>query len=315
MLTALALLTVATPSISGWVVAYNPDSAASLAKQGAKVDEVMLEWIKCTVDGKAVRRDEFPKERYAGMISTARGAKVRVLGMTSNYLNELGGFSPKPVQAFLNDPAKMRAHIDQLVAIAEEDKLDGLDIDYESLEAGDGDRFTRFIELLGEALRAKKKILSVTVHPKESEPGNWDGPKAQDYAKLGKAADVFRIMCYDMHWSGSDAGSIAGTAWAERVMKFAATVVPARKLELGVAAYGYDWNTKPARSLTFKDTVGLGPFTLDSASGERAWGGKVHYSGPEAVGQKYALAKRLGLRGISMWYIGSEDPEIWKLFP
>ena len=53
---------------------------------------------------------------------------------------------------------------------------------------------------------------------------------------------------------------------------------------------------------------------MDSASGERVWGGKVHYSGPEAVAQKLAVAKRLGLRGVSMWYIGSEDPAIWKLF-
>ena len=314
MLTTVALLALAKPSISGWVVAFNPDSVASLAKNHAKVDEVMLEWIKCTVDGRAVRRDEFPKETYAAMLATARRGKTRVLGMTSNYLNELGGFSPKPVQAFLNDPAKMRAHVDQLVGIAEADKLDGLDIDYESMEAGDRDRFTRFIEMLGEALRAKKKVLSVTVHPKDSEPGNWDGPKAQDWAKLGKAADIFRVMCYDMHWSSSDAGSIAGTPWAERVMKFAATLIPARKLEMGVACYGYDWRVKPATSLTFKDTSGLGAFTLDSGSGERVWGGKVHFSGPEAVAQKLELAKKLGLRGISMWYIGSEDPGIWKLF-
>ncbi len=315
MLTALAFLTVATPSISGWVVSYNPDSPASLAKNHDKVDEVMLEWIKCTVDGKAVRRDEFPKERYASMLAVARKTKVRVLGMASNYLNELGGFTAKPVQAFLNDPAKMRAHVDQLVEIVEADKLDGLDIDYESLEAADRDKFTQFIEILGEKLRMKRKILSVTVHPKESEPGTWDGPKAQDYAKLGKASDVFRIMCYDMHWATSDAGSIAGTAWAERVMKFAINVVPAKKLELGVPTYGYDWSTKPARSLTHKDTLNLRAFSLDPGSGERVWNEKIYFSGPEAVAQKYTLAKRLGLRGISMWYIGSEDPAIWAQFP
>lgn len=311
----LAMAVLAEPMVSGWVVSYDPESPASLGRNHETIGEVMLEWIKCTADGTAVRRDEFPKETYAGMLATARRGKSRVLGMASNYLNELGGFTAKPVQAFLKDPVSMGVHADQLVAIVEADRLDGLDLDYESLEAGDRDRFSSFVEILGGKLRAKGKVLSVTVHAKESEPGGWDGAKAQDWARLGKASDVFRVMCYDQHWSTSEAGSIAETAWVGRVMRFAATLVPAGKLEMGVTAYGYDWRVSPARSLTFRDTAALGGgFVLDPASGERVWEGKVYFSGVEAVREKYALAKSLGLRGISFWFIGSEDPGVWGLF-
>lgn len=243
------------------------------------------------------------------MLALAARENVPVFLMASNFAE--GGFDAKRVQAFLSDPAKRRQHIRDLVRIVREDGAAGLDLDYESLSAADREPFTTFVRELASSLHRARKKLSVTLHPKESEPGTWDGPQAQDYAAIGKAADVVRIMTYDFHWAGRGPGPIAPDAWVERVMTFAKSVIPADKLELGIAAYGYDWTTLPARSLTWND-LDPKPTSIDPESGELVRD-KVYFGGAESARRKIEIAGRLGLRGVSVWYIGSEEPALWRL--
>jgi len=293
--------------MSGWVVFWNDRSPESFAANVKKINEVMPEWIKVTSDGRAVRRAK-PDPVNLAFLATAKKNKVAVYGMTSNYSDDFDG---NLVHRFLVDPVKRDQHISQLTAIAVEDKLAGIDLDYESLAAADRDLYSDFVERLGTALRKVKKKLSVTVHAKESEPGNWDGAIAQDWARLGKAADVFRVMTYDQHWSTSEAGPIAGDDWVERVLRFAVSKVPATKVDMGVAAYGYDWSKKPATSLVWQDFTKAGSAKIDPVSGELV-ADQTWFSGDEAFKRKKALAEKLGVRGLSLWYIGSEQPTIWS---
>lgn len=295
--------------VGGWLVFWNPDSLAGFERNAAHIDEAMAEWITCGPDGQATRIDRVTPAQRAQTLKIARAHKIKLFGMVQNG----GGFDAKRVETFLYDDAKRRMHISQLVQIAKEDHLSGIDIDYESLAARDRDPFTAFVEQLAAALHKEHKLLSVVVHAKESEPGTWDGPKAHDYAKIGAAADLVRIMCYDFHWETSDPGAIAPTDWVERVMTFASSVIPKQKLALGVPCYGYDWTTKPAGSLTWKDWQphATGQM-LDPLSGECV-NGKCYFAGAEAAKAKIALAQRLGISRISIWYIGSEEPAFWDV--
>jgi spore germination protein len=302
-----ALLLVANPQLSGWVVFWNDRSLESFAKNARQIAEVMPEWIKVTADGQAVRRFKDDPKSIA-FLQTAAKNHIAVYGMTSNFGDD--DFDPKRMTVFLTDPIKRDRHIEQLAGIAAKDKLAGIDLDYESLAAGDRDPFSEFVERLAARLHRDKRKLSVTVHAKDSEPGNWDGAIAQDWARLGKAADIMRVMTYDQHWSTSEAGPIAADEWAKQVMRFAVSVVPARKLEMGVAAYGYDWSKKPAASLTWDDfapKVGV----EDPESGEIVID-QTRFSGASAFARKQEIAKSLGLRGLALWYFGSEQPTLWS---
>ena len=301
-----AVLLAANPQLSGWVVFWNDRSLESFAKNAKHISEVMPEWIKVTTDGQAQRRFADDAKSVA-FLKTAAVNHIAVFGMTSNFGND--DFDPKRMSAFLSDPAKRDLHIEQLAGIAAKDKLAGIDLDYESLAAADRDLFSDFVERLATRLHRDRRKLSVTVHAKDSEPGDWEGAVAQDWARLGAAADVMRVMTYDQHWSTSEAGPIAEDAWVERVMQFAISKVPAQKLEMGVAAYGYDWSKKPAESLTWESFAGQEP-TVDPASGELV-ADQVRFSGAEAFGRKQRMAKLLGLRGLALWYFGSEQPTLW----
>src|SRR5207237_1862561 len=69
----------------------------------------------------------------------------------------------------------------------------------------------------------------------------WAG--AYDYAALGAAADLITIMAYEYRGPFSGPGSVAPYGWVQRVAAFTASQIPPEKVLLGLAFYGYDWNT------------------------------------------------------------------------
>jgi len=202
------------------------------------------------------------------------------------------------------------AHAEALAKIAREDKLDGIDLDYENMKAGDRENFSLLVEAIAKALRRDKKRLSVTVHAKQSEPGNWDAVIAHDWKRLAAVADEFRVMTYDEHWAGGEPGPVASNAWVEATMKFAVTQVPANKLWMGVSTYGYDFSKTPTPSLTFADLPADFKYEIDPTSGEMQ-AGKIWFAGPESAQRKREIAKKFRIAGLAIWYIGSEKPSTW----
>ena len=299
--------------VSAWVVGWNPASISTFEKQAVKLSEIMPERYEITPSGTIALKSSWKDADWKRVQAAARKHKVKVLGMVHNFVLP-DGFNAKAMSLMLNDPKKVKAAVATLVSFVKKDSLDGIDLDFESLALADRKAYSSFVADLAKALHAQKKLLSVTVHPKESEPGNWDGPKAQDWKAIGAVADRVKIMCYDVHWSTSEPGPIAPTEWVVRVAKFALTQMPASKVDIGVAWYGYDWRQKPALSLTYADLSRL-PFRMDASSGELTQGPSVFFSGREAFEQKVAALKALGLNKVSGWYCGSEEPDVWRVIP
>src|SRR5207248_9670661 len=99
----------------------------------------------------------------------------------------------------------------------------------------------------------------------------WAG--AYDYAALGGQADLITIMAYDWRGAWSGPGPVAPYDWVEQVLAFATSQIPAEKVLLGLAFYGYDWNTTSggARSLSYAQAARLAdryrvPIALDPAT-------------------------------------------------
>lgn len=312
-LAALALVSLPETRAAGWLVFWNPKSITTFLEKTPKIREVMIEWAGVDEEGQPFARSIGSVTDKAKVFAAARKSHVRTFMMASNFA-ESSGFDAKRLTRMLSSDEKRKSHAEKLVELAKSAGFEGIDLDYESLEASDREAFTRFVKHVKECCKSQKLLLSVTVHPKTSEPGTWNGPQAQDWKALGSAADIFRIMAYDQSWSTSPMGPIAANSWVKDVLTFAVSQVPAKKIELGIACYGYDWSTQPARSLTWDDLPKNPAFTLRKDSQERTWD-KIVFSGAEAVASKTELAKKYRIRGLSFWYIGSEDPAFWNLIP
>jgi spore germination protein YaaH len=164
-------------------------------------------------------------------------------------------------------------------------------------------------------------LVGVALHPKESEPGTWDAPRAQDWAALGAAVDYFQPMTYDYHWASGSPGTIAPPVWVRSVCSFAATKVDPSKIELGLKTAGVNWSGKGA-DITWPVFLGIqaraGKAQRDENTQELTLsapgGGEVWMPDAATAVPKLQIARELGLRGIAMWVLGSEDPATWKAF-
>ncbi len=249
-----------TVKLSAWIVFDDEGTSVASFKNHAKLlSSVSAEWIVCSKTG-AISRPSKPTEaQRAQLLDIAKKNQVKLYALVAN-----SGFTPEGVEAAMATPEAMKTHIDAMVSIAVQDGVDGIDLDYESLMAKDREAFSVFVQKLADALHAKKLGLVMAVHAKESEPGNWDGAQAQDFAVIGKAADFVRVMTYDFHWETSEAGPIAPPDWVDRVMTFAKSEIPASKPgDLELPAYGYSWPGKKASDFGWDG--------LERASQTAAW--------------------------------------------
>jgi spore germination protein len=172
----------------------------------------------------------------------------------------------------LTDEVVASRAVEQIVDYVMAEGYDGFDLDLEGISATDRDAFTAFVARLGAALHERGKTLAPAIPAKDHDATTgWAG--AYDYAALGEHADLITIMTYDFRGAWSGPGSVAPYDWVDRVMAFATSQIPAHKVLLGLAFYGYDWNVTAGstRALGHAQAAALAeryqaPITLDPAT-------------------------------------------------
>jgi len=284
-----------------------------LRQQAEVISEVNYVWYKLVGNGRITGTNTSP-----GFVKELQAMNVRVVPAIQN-----SGFNPDYVSAVIIDESARRQHIADLVAIVEKEGFDGIDIDYESLHAADRDNFSLFIEGLAQALHEKNKLLSVTVHAKTSDEASWEGPNAQDWRRLGGAADLFKIMVYDYTSGVGNSGPVAPIAWANDVLSYAETRVPPEKTYLGIPFYGYDYGSLKNQGVTWTGVQSLlqkysavvqrdennEPFFTYELGGMHT----VFYNDALATETKilsiYSVHPKI--KGVSIWVLGGEDPGNW----
>lgn len=218
------------------------------------------------------------------------------------------------------------ATLQNIVALARTQGLVGINLDFEGLYPADRAAYSSFVADLAAQLHAIPSKLVLSVPPKLADTtGNtWTWP--YDFASLGQSADFLQVMTYDQHFSRSTPGPVAGIDWMHSALQYATSVVPAGKVLLGLPAYGYDWNrtANTGVSVAFKDMQNLIAAThavpqWDAVSQSAhfnyvATDGSAHevwYETPQGLQAKAQLANTLGLGGVSVWVLGSEDGSFW----
>ena len=303
--------------VSAWVPYWDRARVrAAFTAHVAELNEVNFFWYEVQPDG-SLRA--FPGAEDAALLALARAHDLRVL---PTIMNDFDG--PR-VAALLADEESRMAHIQAIVTLAERMDYDGVEVDYEALPAEARDDFTAFIKALARTLHARDKLLSVAVHPKTDDRGTWDGPRAQDWPRLGAAVDEFKVMIYDYHWRTSPSGPIAPLDWIDDVLTYARQAVPANKIWLGLPFYGYNWVEQKGKGLVWATADELirqhRPITRrDLSSGELYFSytvGDVQHTvyvpDARAIALKVRLARQRhpGIAGVAIWRLGGESPDHW----
>ena len=177
----------------------------------------------------------------ATQVSSLRASGVQVIPTFTDGTGKL------VLAGIIADPIKSATLISTLSSFAVVNNFDGIDLDWEGFAFTDGTatcattqpNWTKFVGQLAASLHQQGKILSVTTpeirDPATGKRGYW----VYDWAGIANSIDRLRIMTYD--YSVSSVGPIGPISWVEAAAKYAASLVPASKIWIGIPAYGRDW--------------------------------------------------------------------------
>jgi spore germination protein len=287
------------------------------------IDEVDLDWWHQRADGSLV-----PELASPAFVVQAHADHLQVFATITNRRSDDAPFDPAIAAAILATPASRAASVARLVTLCRQRSYDGIDLDWESLRAGDRDAFSAYVRLLGAELHAAGRRLSIAVYAKSRDyPA---GPEAgamaaEDYGALGQAADEFKLMTYAQHNGYTGPGPISSPAYMAPVLAYAERHVPARKIWLGVPFFGLGWGSGVSY-LLWTDAEALLAAThaalQRSYSGEALFrytaagvGHTVYFQDRSAVASvlRFAGEQQPRIAGIAIWVMGGEDPGFWPV--
>ena len=304
--------------IGAWTFGDRPSLDAAV--EAGAIDEVSVDWLQSRADGgvTAPRLD-------TDFIAEAKRKDCRVFVTLTDYDEAQHTFDPAISAAILATPESRRRHADAVAAWCKAYDVAGVDVDWEAVKGSRRDAYSAFVEDLAKRLHSDDRLIAVDVYPKTEEPGGWDGPQAQDWARLGRAVDQFRVMTYNYSGSWSGPGPLSPPQWMDRVLSFAETQVAPRRIVMGLGFYGRDWRGSQTTDLIWNDVEAIRaerkPREQRAASGELFLeykrDGATHQAFfPDAAAVRAKLRMLLTdhphIRGVYAWQMGQEDPRVWR---
>ena len=271
------------------------------------------------------------------VIATARAKGVKLIPLVMNP-----GFDQPSLHRVLNDPVARARGLHELAELCRVNRFDGIQFDFENFHVNDRDAFTAFTREAVDSVHRAGCSLSAAVVPRlGNDPGtgdydrwiydNWRG--AFDYKALADTLDFISYMTYAQHTGGSSPGPVAGYPWMLGCLEFVlAQGVPPGKISLGLAGYSDWWypayDEKNGSRLRGSDISWVRGMEILATAGVTAgWDSvqKTPYAMWESHGvfqhlwledarafmAKRELALLKGLRGYSVWLLGTEDPAVW----
>ena len=308
-------------------------SFESFAAHAGSIDIVGPQVYSVTDDG-VVRGRIDPR-----VLQVSRDSGGRVMPLILNP-----GFNQEYIHGLLSDSAAMQSTIDSMVTIGLRHNFYGWQFDFENVHATDKDRLTSFYRKAAAALHGVGLKISIAIVPTNNQSGptpfhhymqaNWRG--SFDMKALADAGDFISLMTYAQHGVSTTPGPIAGLPWMTEMLEYALSLgIPREKISLGIPTYSGYWqpwynDQKGAYVKGAEIHHDRAMELIHGAHAEVAWLERegcsmaaysraavfeyVFLEDARSFEAKLELFRAYpGLRGISVWVLGAEDPDIWSL--
>lgn len=252
------------------------------------------------------------------------------------------GFDRELFHEFLQDTLAQQRTISMMVDLALKHGYSGWQFDFENIHINDRQAFTNFYRRTAGAFHSNELSLSAAVVPTNTHFDlkteyhrflyeYWRG--AYDLKAMAEAGDFLSLMTYSQHTRRTPPGPVAGVSWMREMVEYMLDIkIDPQKISLGIPFYSNYWfadyNEEQGgfvngRGTSYDKVMGL----LERYDAELVWldEQQCHYAlwnhdgvfeyafieDARSIEPKLQLLEEYELRGISVWRLGQEDPEVW----
>jgi len=238
--------------LTGWIPYYSMKTSLPAALNNADlIKEVMPFWYTLKYNGKtkaAYVSDLYvtgnPSIPIATPLAAMRAAGFQIIPTITDGTEKL------VLSNLLANPTSRTQIAKTLFDYVMVNNFDGIDLDFEGFAFVDGNTtwaktapgWVALVKELSGMLRVNNKLLSVSTPYNFNPAERQKGYTVYAWPQIAPYIDRLRIMTYD--YSVSKVGPIGPLAWTEKTVAYAASIMPASKIYIGLAGYGRDWVTK-----------------------------------------------------------------------
>jgi spore germination protein len=319
LLLGLALLNVAagaaqasTPHLAVLGFQEEDGPLGRIDASAPALSTVGVDGVNLLPDGASVTA---PGRRGLAQLARAHQDGLRAILLIGNFDESIEDFNEATAYAMLGNPAHVQTVAAQLAGYVTGQGWDGISVDLESLQARDTAGLVTFVSDLRADLPASASVnVDVTNYTKPAEYR----ASGYDLAALGAAADEITLMAYDQHgpWERHP-GPVGALAWVRSGLAVVLRSIPASKIDLGIAGYGYAWrpsgdvqlSDEEARRLIASEHAtavfrkSVGEWTAKLSDGSTVW-----FSDARTYRLHAELALAYHLHGVAVWSLGLSDP-------
>lgn len=261
------------------------------------------------------------------LIEKARSQNVAPMLVITN-IEQNASFSSELAHEILNNPVTQANLINNVISKMQEKNYYGVDVDFEYLFPEDREAYNQFLLELKTAITPLGYILTTAVAPKTSK--NQEGLlyEAHDYAFHGKVSDHVIIMTYEWGYTYGPPMAVAPANQVKRVLDYAVTEIPSRKILMGMPNYGYDWNIPYVEGTAASSISNVGAVDLAREVGSfinfdnvqkapyfNYWQGSqehvVWFDDARSTYERLKFVEEYDLGGVSCWTINQFFPQNW----
>jgi cellulose synthase/poly-beta-1,6-N-acetylglucosamine synthase-like glycosyltransferase/spore germination protein YaaH/peptidoglycan/xylan/chitin deacetylase (PgdA/CDA1 family) len=300
---------------SAFYVAWDAQSYFSLKRNISKLNLVLPEWFFLDPSADTIRT-EIDKRA----LDLVKASGVKIIPMLTNNIKEQ--WRGDIVHRIITNKAKRERLINDLIKLLKQNGFSGINIDFEELVETRNEVLSGFQKELYQKLHANNLLVTQDVSPFNED---------YDYKSLSDNNDYLFLMAYDEHSADTKPGSISSQKWMEAAVGQMSKVVPANKIILGMAGYGYDWPEKgtsdSAVTVTYQEALSNAresqaavDFDNDTYNLHYSYyddNDKLHEVFFTDAGTNFntlRFATEYGLAGTALWRLGSEDNRLWDFY-
>lgn len=254
---------------------------------------------------------------------------VEVWALVSNFGAKDQGLENPDLLSILTHSSSRDALVNNLISHAIQYNLDGINIDFESVDPAVGDSYIQFIRELSLKCANNGIVLSVDNYVPTAYTAFYNR------AEQALFADYIAIMAYDEHYAGSEPGSVASIGWVKEGIENTLKEVPAEQIILGMPFYARVWSLTPSSD----DSTDYNISCYSASMGEQknlinvhgvtpVWSDetgqyyveytknnsiyKIWMEDATSIEQKLKLMDSFQLAGGAFWKVGLEQSSVWN---